>query len=181
MSHRQAKEKKTQRAFRAYLDLLDTAEWIRNELRGQLESFDLTMGGFRLLEMLYREGPVSVPAVAERRGCRRQNLDVIIARLEEHGWVRRTMVTYPPAAIKASRLPKAMRGRPRHGRRVGHVALTPLGKKFLGAVLPRHAKVVKALMRAIDGREQESLIRICRKLREGGDVLKLVSEMTRED
>ena len=180
MGKRPTQKEKTQRAFRAYLDLLDTAEWMRSYMRGPLESFDLTMGGFRLLEMLYRDGPVSVPVAAERRGCKRQNMDVIVTRLEERGWVRRTVVTHSPAEIKESHLPKVKRGKPREGRRVGMVSLTPLGKKFIGNVLPNHAKVIKALMRALDGREQESLSRLCAKLREG-DILKFASEMTHED
>jgi hypothetical protein len=47
-------------------------------------------------------------------------------------------------------------------------------------VLPQHAKIVKALMRVLEGREKESLIRICRKQREG-DVVKYISELTHED
>ena len=35
-------------------------------------------------------------------------------------------------------------------------------------------------MRVFDGREQESMSRVCRKLREG-DVVKFVSELTHED
>jgi hypothetical protein len=50
----------------------------------------------------------------------------------------------------------------------------------VGNILPRHAKVVKAFMRALMGREQLSLSRLCNKLRER-DVLKFVSEMTHED
>jgi MarR family 2-MHQ and catechol resistance regulon transcriptional repressor len=180
MEHRPTQKEKTQRAFRAYLDLIDTAKWMRGELRGQLESFDLTMGGFRVLEMLYRKGPVSVPVAAARRGCKRQNLDVIIAQLEERGWVGRTMVTYPAAEIQESHIPKARRGQPRAGRRVGVVSLTRLGRKFIGNVFPRHAKMVKALMRALGGREQESLSRLCRKLRKG-DVLRFISEITHEE
>ncbi len=47
---------RTQRAFRAYTDLLDTAEWIKAEMHEPLELFGLTMSGFRLLEVLDREG-----------------------------------------------------------------------------------------------------------------------------
>jgi DNA-binding MarR family transcriptional regulator len=180
MSSQPTQKEKTLLAFRAYLDLLDTAEWLRGYMRAPLESFDLTMGGFRLLELLYREGPLTMPMIAERRGCRRQSLDAIIAQLEERGWVRRTMVTYPPAEIEKSRLPKSRRRKRREGRRVGVVGLTRLGKKFIGNVLPRHSKLVKSLLRVLDAREKQSLSRICRKLREG-DVLKFVSEITHED
>lgn len=175
--HRATQKEKTLRAFRAYLDLLDTAEWMLVQLRGQLEAFDLTIGGFRLLEMLYREGPMRMSAAAEKRQRSRQNLKAIINRLEERGWVRREVSNLPPAGIKESHLSKAERGRARKGKRISMLRLTPLGEKFIGVVFPKHAKVVKSLMRAIDSREQESLSRICRKLREG-DVVRFTSEMT---
>ncbi len=54
MKPRPTQKEKTQRAFRAYLDLMDTADWLKSELRAPLEAFDLTMPGFRLLEMLYK-------------------------------------------------------------------------------------------------------------------------------
>jgi hypothetical protein len=50
---------KTKRAFRAYQDVLDTAEWFRRKLRDQLETFGLTLWEFRLLELIYREEPLA--------------------------------------------------------------------------------------------------------------------------
>ena len=140
----------------------------------------MTYSGLRVLEMLYREGRMAMGDVARARQCNRQNLDVIVARLEERGWVRRTLYRLPPVEIKESLIPRARRGVPRLGRRIAVVSLTPAGEKFVGNILPRHAKVVKAFMRALMGREQKSLSRLCRKLRER-DVLKFVSEMTHED
>jgi len=180
MERRPTQKEKTQRAFRVYLDLLDTAEWLKGYMRGPLEAFDLTMGGFRLLELLYREGALTVTMAADKRGCKRQNIDAIVAQLEERRWVGRMIATLPPVEFKESHLPKSERGKPREGRRVAVVGLTRLGKKVIGNVFPRHAKLVKALMRVLDGREQESLSRLCRKLREG-DVVKFYTEITHED
>lgn len=170
-------KEKTERAFGAYLDLLDTADWIQGRLRGQLESFDLTIGGFRLLELIYRKGPMSLALACELRQSSRQNLNVIAKRMEARGWLRREYFELPPVEIRASLVPKAKRGRPRKGREMGAVRLTPLGEKLIGSVIPKRAKLVKALMRALDGREQQSLSRICHKLREG-DAMKFYSEMT---
>jgi DNA-binding MarR family transcriptional regulator len=173
-------KQKTQLAFRTYLELLDTADWMRREMRAHLEAFDLTTAGFRLLEMLYREGPVIKPIAARALQCRRENLLVIIRRLEQRGWVKRAITTYAPVEVEESDLPKAKRGRLRAGRPVGMVSLTPLGRKFIGNLLPKHAKLVKSLMRVLHGREKQSLIRICRKLREG-DIVKYISELTHQD
>ena len=106
MKPRPTQKEKTQRAFRAYLDLMDTADWLKSELRAPLEAFDLTMPGFRLLEMLYREGAVIVADAAKRRWCSRQNLGFIIARLVERGLVRQMIVRIPPAAIKRAAFQK---------------------------------------------------------------------------
>ena len=73
------------------------------------------------------------------------------------------------------------RGRKREGHRVGILSLTPRGEKFIELVFPKNAKVVKSLMRSLDGREQESLSRLCRKLRDR-DVasLKLQAQLKRD-
>jgi hypothetical protein len=60
------------------------------------------------------------------------------------------------------------------------VGLTRRGKKFMKDVLPRHSKLVQALMRVLAGPEQDSLTRICEKLRKG-DVLKFVQEIRMEE
>lgn len=175
--HRPTQKEKTQRAFRAYLDLLDTADWMLGELYGQLTSFDLTMNGFRTLEMLYRLGPMKMVDAARERQYNRQNLDVVVKRLEARGWVVRDFSTLAPVAIKPTHLSRIKRTEGRAGRRVVVLRLTQEGEKFIGTVFPKHTKIVKALMRAIDSREQESLSQICRKLREG-DVVRFVSELT---
>jgi DNA-binding MarR family transcriptional regulator len=177
MSHRKTPREKTQRAFRAYLDLLDAADWLKGELRMPLEAFDLTMPGFRLMELLNREGAQRVVDVAEKSGVRRQATDGVITRLERRNWVRRAIVALPPVEFKRSHLSKGRENRTRSGRRFQVVGLSALGKRFMKDVLPRHSKMVKSLLRVLDAREQDTLSRICRKLREG-DVVKFVRELT---
>jgi DNA-binding MarR family transcriptional regulator len=165
------------RAFRAYFDLLDAAAWLRGWLRGQLAGFGLNLLGLRVLDTIYREGPIEMTAVAKIHQCPLQNLHALVERLEVSGWVRRRIVRRFPAEIKITRIPKDRRDRKRQGRRISIVEMTPRGWKFLGTVLPKHAKIVKALMRVLDGREQETLSRLCRKL-SAGDILKFAKEMT---
>lgn len=181
MRHRPSSQReKTQRAWSAYLDLIDTAEWIKKELRAPLSTFGLTMEEFRLLLELYRAGPLTIPMVADKRERNRQNMHATIISAQEFGWVEKEVARLRPARIRKSRLPKARRGRPRAGRRISVVRLTGQGEKLVGHVLPKQVKVVKALMRAIDGRRQATLSEICRKLR-AGDVVKFVKEMVMTD
>ncbi|MFY9690347.1 MAG: hypothetical protein WAJ86_10455 [Candidatus Acidiferrales bacterium] len=180
MKPRPTQKEKTQRAFQAYLDLLDAAAWFKAQMRAPLGSFDLTMEGFRLLTVLYQEGALPITEVARRRECSRQNLDTLIARLEARRWVGRAMVSLPPAEIPESRLPIARRGGQRKGQKIAVVGLTKPGKRFIGEVLPSHSKVVKALMRAISGRQQRALSKICRQLR-AGDIVRFVREIRMEE
>ena len=180
MRHYPTHREKTQRAMQAYMELIDTADWLRGELRVPLEFFGLTMGELRLLEMLNREGALFVPDVARRRKARPQNMKATIKHLEERGWVRRMIVALPPVPFEESHRAKSKRSERREGKRVSVVGLTASGKKFVREVLPRHSKLVKSLLRALDSREQMSLSWMCRKLREG-DVVKFLREIRMQD
>ena len=171
---------KTWRAFRAYVDLIDAAEWLKGELRVPLDSFDLTLGEFRILELLEREGPLTAGELGRRRKIKRQNMLVVTERLGGRGWLRRRRVRLAPMGNRDPHLPRSERGKLRVGRWAVLVSLTKSGKRFMSQVLPRHSKLVKSLMRVLDAREQGTLSRICRKLQEG-DILKFVSEITHED
>lgn len=173
-------EDRTRRAFRAYMELLDTADWLKGELRIPLASFDLTMGELRLLYLLHCEGALPVADVARRRKVHWNNAVVMIERMERRGWVRRKAVTLPPVEWERAHLANAMRNVERRGRRMIVVGLTHTGKKFMRDLLPNHSKLVKALMSVLRGKEQDSLFRLCRKLREG-DVVKFVREIRMVD
>jgi DNA-binding MarR family transcriptional regulator len=171
---------KTLRALRVYLDLVETTAHMQKELKTQFEAFDVTMRGLRMLDMLHRRGPTATRLAAAKLKCSRQNIDAILRPLEQRDWVVREMWALPAAKVEETRLPRAKRGARREGRAVGVLRLTPRGKKFIGTFFPKHAKVVKSLMRALDGREQVTLIRLLEKLRKG-DVMKFVKEIRMYD
>ena len=180
MSGKPTHKEKTERAFRAYLDLLDAEERLKAAFRELLKLVDLTVEGFRLLAMLDREGALPVADVVRRRGREQKATLQVIGRLERCGWVRRAIVKLPPVEFERAHLPNSKRDQPREGQRIAVVGLSALGKKFIGGVLTRYSKIMKSMMRGANFREMDSLIRICRKLREG-DVMKFVAEITHED
>ena len=181
MSKQPTHEDKTKRAFRAYLELLDAAEWLKGELRIPLASFDITMAELRVMYLLHTEGALPVVEVARRRNCGWSNLVVMIARMERRGWMRRKTITLPAVEWERAHLANSERNAERRGRRLTVVGLTRPGKRFMKYLLPNHSKLVKSLMCVLYANEQDSLYRICRKLREG-DVMKFVHEVThRED
>ena len=100
MTHYPTHREKTRRAMEACLDLIDTAEWLKSELRPPLDSFDLTFGEFRVLELLNRKGPLTVRDAARERKSSRQNLKETSRYLERRGWVRRLVVALPPVPFE---------------------------------------------------------------------------------
>ena len=168
------------RAFRAYLDVLDTAAWFRYQVETQLADFDLNLERFRLLEMLYRDGPMTVAEAAKKRYCARQSLFSLAERLGESGWVRIDPVRLPAVEMGEESRAGSKRDEDRLGRRAANVRLTEEGENFVAGVMPRHEKLIYALMRAINPREMDRLSRTCRRIREG-DVVKLIKELMMED
>jgi DNA-binding MarR family transcriptional regulator len=180
MKRRPTHREKTQRAMEAYMDLIDTADWLRSELRVPLESFDLTMSELRLIELLNRRGALTTLDVMRARKAKRQNVRRMVNRLEKRGWVGQRMVSLPPVGFEESHKAKSRKSERRTGRLIGVVGLTAAGKNFILEVLPRHSKLVKSLFCVLDSREQMSMIRTCRKLREG-DPMKFIREIRMMD
>jgi DNA-binding MarR family transcriptional regulator len=158
---------RAERALRGYTELLDAADWLKREVRIPLESFEMTLAEFRLMDVLYREGALPVVELARRRGSEWHHVCDMIEQLEKRGWLRRGIAALPPVEFERAHLPKSRREEKRRGRQLTVVGMTAEGKRFLRYVLSIHGKLVTAMMRALDAREMDSLFRICRKLREG--------------
>ena len=179
MSHYPTPRQRTKRAFGAYMEVLETADWLKGELHGPLLMYDLSMGDFRLLELLHREGAMFAPDIARRRRLHKQAVAVIVRRLTKRGFVLRKIVKLPPVEFQRAHVPTSKRDERREGIRTSVVGLTKSGKRFIGEVLPHHTKVAKALLRALNAREQDSLSHLCRKLRAGNPV-RYFAELTHE-
>ena len=179
MSHYPTPRERAKRAFGAYMDFLETADWLKGELRGPLLLYDLSMGEFRLLEMLHREGAMFAPDIARKRRLHKQAVAVIVKRLSKRGFVMRKIVKLPPVEFQRAHVPASKRDEGREGIRTSVVGLTKTGKKFIADVLPTHTKMMKALMRALNAREQDTLSHLCRKLRAGNPV-RYFAELTHE-
>ena len=174
---------KSSRAFEAYIDLMDTADMMREKMSRQLRIWNMTMMQFRVMETIYRYGPQYQQELSRKFACSKQNVGRVIKSLVACGCLRREASRLAAASAEAD--PSTPVGRSgcrsssdRHGRQVVLVRLTEEGEKLIAYVFARHRKVVKAEMRALEGREQQTLSRLCRKLKEG-DFLKFFKEVRR--
>lgn len=134
-------------------------------MRTPLRVFGVTLEEFRLLALLYREGQLKSIDAEEKLGRSRVTLRETVRRAEEFGWVRRGM-TRLPAKGSESRAPKDARRKPRQGREVGTVELTPQGERLMENLLPKQETMVRSVLAELDSRELATLMRICRKIRQ---------------
>jgi|HubBroStandDraft_1064217.scaffolds.fasta_scaffold14753_3 hypothetical protein len=96
--------------------------------------------------------------------------------MEQSGWISRESATRPRRDSAVAKAPAGAAT----GRKIVVVQLTPQGKQLIARVFPKHAKVVKAEMKMLEGREQQTLSRLCQKLRKR-DVMKWFKEITMEE
>jgi DNA-binding MarR family transcriptional regulator len=160
---REPPKKKQRLAWAAYLELTDAARWIEAKLRAPLEVFGISREEFRLMVTLHRDGQMKLSEAEAKLGRRRESLYETIQRAEELGWVRKGSAHLPLAETTRAR--KDRRDKPRLGRQVGTIELTPAGERLMARMLPKQEGVLHALMAGLDSREMKSLIRICAKLR----------------
>jgi DNA-binding MarR family transcriptional regulator len=194
---------KTRRAYEAYLDLIETAAWMRDLAAAHVAAFRMTLREYHVMARILRNGPVYPARLGYRMGCTRQNVTRMIEKLERQGWVKRVegrlarrhrveidwmavdlrdRQAAAAAGVMAAKraLRRTAAEKARTGKRVVRVFLTSQGREAIEDAVRKHEKYIKAEMRALDGREQVALSRMCRKLQEG-DALRFVRELQRND
>ncbi len=129
------------------MDLLDAEEHLKDALKDPLQLAGLTVEGFRLLEMLHREGALPIAHITKRRGRRRESTLEVIGRLEKRGWVRRAIVKLPAVSFERAHLPKSKKDVPREGQKIAVAGLTAFGKRLIVDVLMNYSKVFESIMR----------------------------------
>ena len=127
------------RALNAFIALSRAAETVTARTQAEIAKADLTESRFGVLEALYHLGPLCAAELAVKVLRSRGNLTLVIANLERDGLVERTT-------------------------RYRTVELTARGRRLVGGMFPRHARLVTRALGALSPREQDELRRLCRKL-----------------
>jgi len=82
-----AMNEETQQALGTYMNLVWATETLMTYLSGQLGTWELSMGQFRILEALLWLGPMSPATLAEKLPCGSSNVSVVARNLEKRGLV----------------------------------------------------------------------------------------------
>lgn len=147
MAIQQRQVKKTHLALAAHTSMMQAKESLAAAQSHQLESFGLTMSQFRVLEALLCNGPLSQSEMSAVLFWGQSNTHFLVSKLEGWGLVVRKPLE--------------------RDKRAWEIHLTPDGEKLIAEAFPLHAMLVRAQMSVLDVREQETLVRLCRKLTQG--------------
>jgi len=132
------------RALGAFVALQRAAESVIAATQGEIERARLTQSQFGVLEALLHLGPLCAKDLARKILRSKGNLTLVIENLEKGGLVVRT-----------SRA---------EDRRWQDVELTAKGRRLIGGMFPRHARLIKKSFGVLTPNEQDELRRLCRKL-----------------
>ena len=127
------RSRKPHERFRRTFGLLDAAEYMRARVYDQFTFYYLTMRGFRVLELLHRQGPTEASVVARACQWNRQNQNVIVKGLAKNGWVRSELRKADKADTDESA--PADDDAATDGRRVSVLSLTEEVEKFAARFL----------------------------------------------
>lgn len=147
----------TQRALGVYVDVVDAAQTLDVLLSRPLTMKKLTLGQYRVLATLLREGPQSQQELNDKHFRTETTASSTLAALEERGLIVR-------------------RGH-ENDKRQRMVHLSPEGHALIEELFPRHSRLVRAQMAVLTVREQNTLRKLCQKVMEGNP-LKFISELT---
>lgn len=163
MAIQERQVRKTHLALAAHTSMIQAKESLAAAQSHQLESFGLTVSRFRVMETLLRGGPMSQSELSALLFWGQSNTHFLVSKLEGWGLVVRKPLE--------------------RDKRVVEIHLTPDGEKLIAEAFPFHAMLVRAQMSVLDVREQETLVRLCRKLTQGDPgrfILELASSAREE-
>ncbi|MBN2815163.1 MAG: MarR family transcriptional regulator [Campylobacterales bacterium] len=132
------------RVMQTWIQLLRAFNKIRSKELVYINSFNLTINQFQVLEVLYHRGDLSVGAITKLTMGTPGNVTVVVKNLKRDG------------LINAISDPK--------DKRSSILSITQSGKEIIEKLFPTHATNFAEYFSALDDEEVETLFKLLRKL-----------------
>lgn len=132
------------RALRCWIELVRGFTKIRAKELPFIESFDITIQQFGVMEVLYHLGGLRISEIIRLTLSSSGNMTVVIKNLKKKG------------LVETEQEPK--------DKRVTLVSLTPKGVDLISGMFEEHAKQITEFISPLDKTEQETLTLLLRKL-----------------
>lgn len=132
------------KSLKALTVLLRAAQTIEDQLRKDMQQFQINLTEFAVLELLYHKGDQPIQRIGEQILITSGSITYVVDKLEQKGYVFR----------EASPT----------DRRVTFAKLTKAGHLFIEEVFPIHQKLVEEIFSPIDTQEKEQVIELLKKV-----------------
>ncbi|MFA6138361.1 MAG: MarR family transcriptional regulator [Sulfurimonas sp.] len=134
----------TDRAMTTWIQLFRSYNKIRARESLYIQSFDLTMNQFQVLEVLYHRGDLSIGAITKLTMGTPGNITVVVRNLKRDGFI---------SVIPHSK-----------DKRTSILSITPKGKDVIEKLFPEHAKNLESYFEVLSDDEMDTLFNLLRKL-----------------
>jgi MarR family 2-MHQ and catechol resistance regulon transcriptional repressor len=131
-------------SMQIWIQLLRTFNKIRTKETTYIDTFDLTMNQFQVLEVLYHRGDLNVSAITALTMSTPGNITVVIRNLKRDGFI---------TSISDAK-----------DKRISILSITAKGKEIISELFPNHAKNFEVYFEVLNDEERETLYKLLRKL-----------------
>ncbi|MBU1658234.1 MarR family transcriptional regulator [bacterium] len=135
---------RTNKSMKTWLELIKSQTKISAKEVVYIQENSLTMNQFKVLEVLYHRGNLSIGAITKLTRSTPGNITVVVRNLKRDALVESVV----DAQDKRSTL----------------LSLTQAGKKVISGMFDRHAHNLKSYFDALDDEELDTLFTLLRKL-----------------
>lgn len=136
--------KKTDEAMKTWVQIVKTHNKFANSEIKYFADHNLTFIQFKVLEVLYHRGDLSIGAITKLTMSTPGNITVVIKNLKRDGWI--TAIANP------------------EDKRASILSITQKGKEKMSSLFPQHAKNIHDYLDVLSNEEIETLFTLLRKV-----------------
>ncbi|WP_321469212.1 MarR family winged helix-turn-helix transcriptional regulator [Halarcobacter sp.] len=136
--------KKTDMSMKTWVQVSKTYNKFFNHELKYFSEHELTFNQFKVLEVLYHRGDLSIGSITKLTLSTPGNITVVVKNLKRDGWI--TSVVNP------------------EDKRASILSITQKGKDKMKAIFPQHAQNIYDYMGVLEEGELETLYRLLKKI-----------------
>ena len=136
--------KTADKLMQTWIQLFRAFNKIRAKESSYIQSFDITMNQFQVLEVLYHRGDLSIGSITKLTMSTPGNITVVVKNLKRDGYLETTLDN--------------------KDKRTSIVSISQKGKELIEKLFPNHAKNFEEYFKVLDDEETDTLFKILRKL-----------------
>ncbi len=133
-----------ERALKLFIVLSRASKVIAEEAHKLIDNYSLNPTEFGVLELLYHRGRQPIQKIGQKILLRSGSMTYVVNRLEVRGFLERNFSE--------------------EDKRITYIAITKEGATLIESIFPEHAENIRQLMSGLSEHEQETAIKIVRKL-----------------